>query len=283
MDFVYSTRNRDIPTAYSHLDAMHTRCELLLPGMDESPARELARWVWDLVLDAEGRYNRFDPESSLSRLNGTAGKEATPVDDEMFMVLELCRTLRLATGGYFDISAHCRMEGRDWVLDPGGRTVRFTREGMSLDLGGFIKGYVLAKAAERISQHTHCALLTFGGSSTASVGEHPLGGPWQVSVAHPFFGDKVLATFPLSGNSLSVSGKDPHGRGHIMDPRSGNTLDRDELIAVLGRSALLGEVLSTALWAAPHNERKGILSVFDGYRAWELIPLTDGKAISTEI
>ena len=280
MEFIYSTRNPDCPTAYSSLDAMHTRCEILLPRVPEADARALVDSVWSMVREADARYNRFLPGSALSAVNREASRADVEVDEEMFLVLEFCDTFRRATKGYFDISANeqSRVPGRAWVLDPARHTVRFSREGMRLDLGGFAKGFVLEKAARAVAGATDCALLTFGGSSTAAIGTHPLGGPWPVSVAHPYYGNRTAHTFRLAGRSLSVSGKDPHGKGHIIDPTTGNTVEKDGLVAVTGPSAMVTEVLSTALWVAPAGERKDILSAFEGYEAWDILCLADGTA-----
>ena len=285
MEFVYSTRNPDIPTAYSRLVAMHTECELLLPRMAEEKARDLAGRVWKLVQEADARYNRFLPDSPLSALNRRAAGEATEVDEEMFLILELCDTFRKATRGYFDISANpqSRSGDRTWILDPAAHTVRFSREGMRLDLGGFVKGFVLEKAVREVSAATSCAILSFGGSSTAAIGKHPLDAPWPVAVGHTYYSGRVARTFHLQDASLSVSGKDPRGRGHIIDPKTGNTVEKDGLIAVTGPSAMVTEVLSTALWIAPETERQEILSAFEGYSAWEIRCLADGKTRTLKI
>lgn len=283
MEFVYSTRNPSVPTAYSRLDAMHTACEILLPRMEESAARALVDRVWDLVADADRRYNRFAAGSLLSEVNAAAGEGPVPVDEELFLMLELCETFRKATLGYFDVTAGSRIPERALELDASAHTVRFSRPGMRLDLGGFAKGYVLEKAVKAVSAVTDCALLSFGGSSTAAVGKHPFGEPWPVSVAHRFYPSKVAQTFSLSGAALSVSGKDPRGRGHIVDPFSGNTVEKEGLVAVTGPSAMVTEVLSTALWVAPSGKRGEMLSAFEGYRAWEILCRADGEALTRKI
>jgi thiamine biosynthesis lipoprotein ApbE len=43
------------------------------------------------------------------------------------------------------------------------------------------------------------------------------------------------------------------------------------MIVVEGRSALVAEVLSTALYAAPQSEREAIMQQFEGYRATEVV------------
>ena len=104
-----------------------------------------------------------------------------------------------------------------------------------------------------------------------------------MAVAHSYYPDRRAHTFPLEGEALSVSDKDPHGRGHIIDPATGNTLEREGLVAVTGPSAMVTEVLSTALWVAPAERRGDILAAFDGYRACEVRCLTDGQALTLTI
>jgi len=283
MEFVYSTCNPDIPTAYSRLEAMHTQCELLLPGMEENAARTLAESVWELVREADRRYNRFLPGSVLYELNRKAASGTAEVDDELFFILQLCDTFRKATLGWFDISAGSRVEDRNWQMDPATRTVRFSRPGMRLDLGGFAKGFALEKALKAVSAATDCALLSFGGSSVAAVGRHPLGAPWPVAVAHIYYPDRTACTFQLEGEAFSVSGRDPHGRGHIISPETGNTVEKEGLVAVTGPSAMVTEVLSTALWVAPSGQRGEILSAFTDYQAREILCRTDGEAVTMSI
>lgn len=292
MHFSYSTRNPDVPVAYSRLNAMHTECEIMLPLCPEEKARELIRGVWEKVREAERRYNRFSEDSLLTVINKEAGERELELDDEMFMVLQLCRTFRAATCGYFDISvgSHSSLRPasrfstqpgpqglRDWILDPQKRTVRFSGQGMSLDLGGFVKGFALQQTAQDLTG-IGCGLVSFGGSSIIAIGHHPLGRDWPVSTGHIYYADRVAHTFHLADTSLSISGKDRHGRGHIVDPITGSLVGKDGLVAVQGRSAMVTEVLSTALWVAPNEKRKDILASFKGYDAWEILCLPDGEA-----
>ena len=283
MEFRYSTRNPAVPTAFSRLDAMHTTCEILLPFLPEDEARALVEEVWSMVQAADRRYNRFLAGSALSEVNRKAAAEAVAVDEELFLILQLCETFRKATAGYFDVTAGSRVPDRAVLLDAAAHTVRFSRPGMRLDLGGFAKGFVLEQAARLVSARARSALISFGGSSVAAVGRHPLGAPWPVAVAHSYYADRTAHTFPLEDAALSVSGKDPRGRGHIVDPATGNTLEKEGLVAVTGPSAMVTEVLSTALWVAPADKRGDILAAFDGYRASEIRCLTDGQALTLSI
>ena len=74
----------------------------------------------------------------------------------------------------------------------------------------------------------------------------------------------------LFSSAMSVSGRSTDGRYHIINPSTGGTVAGEELILVEGRSALIAEVLSTALYAAPKALRADIVSRYEGYKATEI-------------
>jgi thiamine biosynthesis lipoprotein ApbE len=87
----------------------------------------------------------------------------------------------------------------------------------------------------------------------------------------------------LCDNAMSVSGRTPRGEYHIINPHTGGTVAGEELILVEGRSALVAEVLSTALYAAPRAERAEIMKSYDGYRATELYCRAGGTTEAREL
>ena len=87
----------------------------------------------------------------------------------------------------------------------------------------------------------------------------------------------------LQGSAMSVSGRATDGRYHIVNPAMGATVAGDELLLVEGRSALITEVLSTALYAAPRAQRAAIMSHFEGYRATEIYCRKGGGVERREI
>lgn len=283
MEFVYSTQNQDCPLSYARFAGMHTDCELLLVRCGEQEARRWCEGVEEMVRQADGRYNRFRPESLLSRINREAPLKEIPCDDELFLILQLCHAFRKATRGWFDISANPSSrsaEAGTWELDSRKRTVRFSREDMRLDLGGFLKGFVLEQVLKTLPPPCGQALLSLGGSSSYARGHHPLSDSWPVSLPHTYYPARQACTFQLRDQALSVSGKDRHGKGHIINPRSGNCEEKEEIVAVTGPSPLVCEVLSTALWVCDETERSPLLDNFEGYQATLITPLPDGSSIN---
>lgn len=212
------------------------------------------------------------PGLNVVNMLGRAGDVA--VDDELFMVLELCEAFRRGTEGYFDITA-CSERAADtaagYTLDAAAHTVRLHGAGALLDLGGFAKGYALERLRQRVAEAgVQQAVLNFGDSSITAIGHHPYGEWWPIGVEPDARRSSVAQEFRLRDSAMSVSGRGRGGEYHIFDPHSGERVVREETMVVEGRSALVCEVLSTALYAAPAARREGIMARYEGYTATAL-------------
>jgi thiamine biosynthesis lipoprotein len=144
------------------------------------------------------------------------------------------------------------------LLDESNFSVRFVREGMSLDLGAYAKGYAIDRAVESLRENgVTCALLHGGTSSVFGLGAQPQSSAWKVALDAPFPVERKAVTVELCDRALSVSGVrgrsfEVAGRryGHVIDPRSGRPVDGALAAAVAGPSAEVCEALSTALLVA---------------------------------
>lgn len=261
MEFVYSDKNPNVTVAYASSEAMHTVLEAVLVQVGEDEARSLAERIGKLAAEIDAKLNRYDENSLFARINASRGRESVRLDEETFVLLQLCEVFRKSTGGYFDISAlsPC-LHTPAYILAPSDRSIRLCGEDVILDAGGMGKGYALERMKKLLSDAgVEAALLNFGDSSIASVGRHPFGDCWKVAAK------SGGGEFCLDGGSLSFSGLSPDGRAHIVDPKTRKTVSDDCMLAVEGRSAFVCEILSTALYAAPDAARREIISAFDGY------------------
>ena len=286
----YSRKNPDYPIVYASFGAMHTRVELLAVGLDEEQGRGLMAEAEREIRRLERLFNRYDSRSPLAVVNMTAIGQSVKVDDELFMALELCEVFRRATAGYFDVTA--ADDGVDAVSDGSGgyaldgkeHSVRILREGARIDLGGFAKGYA-AESVRRIFEQADVrqAVINFGNSSIVAMGHHPYGEWWPIGIEHRKVKSAVAREVKLKDGAMSVSGRAESGDYHIIDPMTGNRAVGEELIVVEGRSALVAEMLSTALYAAPRNRRAAIMAQYEGYVASEIYCRADGTTECREI
>ena len=264
--------------AYARFYAMHTRMEIVLPRLEESMAQSVVRDVEQRVSELERLMNRFDNASPLAMVNAVAATQAVELDGELFMALELCEVFRRGTGGYFDVAAAEQpRSGAAYLLDGKSHTIRLASADVKIDLGGFAKGFALEQVCRMLRESgVESGVVNFGNSSIAALGHHPYGKWWPIGVANRKCAGAVAGEFRLCDSALSVSGRAESGEYHILNPHTGLRVAGEELVAVEGRSALVAEVLSTALYAAPHNQRAEIMGQYEGYRATELYCRKDG-------
>lgn len=257
-------------------EAMGTRFECVLAAFDRpvhaTEAAAIAEEAEYLVRDWHQRLTIFDPVSPVSVVNALAAERPVSVDPELFALLDRCLSHTRDTRGKFDIAVGSLMRahgfrssvdrlaepgtpawGSDLIhLDPAACTVRFRRPGVSIDLGAIAKGFVLDLArAELAELGVTNALIHGGTSSVLAIGPKPDGSPWRVRILPD---DPASPVLSLADAALSVSapcGRTVDGRGHIMDPATGQPSDADAVACVFGPSAEVCEAWSTALIIDP--------------------------------
>jgi thiamine biosynthesis lipoprotein len=257
--------------------AMGTRFELVLAGAAEERLRPAGEAALREVEACHARFNLFDPGSWLSTINRRAADEPVALDDETFELLSACVQVYRASGGAFDVTVAPLMralgfhgEADPAQLDPARacvsmdhveldgdrRTVRFTRPGVTLDLGGIAKGFAIDRAVETLCDcGVGCALLHGGTSTVAAIGAPPGEDGWRVSLKGGEAPDhETMPVVCLEDEAMSLSA--PHGRtvrsgtmtlGHVLDPRVGRPAQSGAYAAAVGPSACLTDAWATAL------------------------------------
>lgn len=244
---------------------MHTRNEFLFICGDRDEAERICTAIESEVRGVESLLSRHIISSPLSLLNRSAGR--LPVPEDLFFGLELCEMMRKVTAGYFDIAALSGSVVRPaYRCFPEDRSVEKNSGDVWLDMGGFAKGYALEKVRSLLAgRGVERALLSCGDSSVAGIGAHPFGECWRVSSSV-----RRDLSFDLRDSAVSISGNSSSPSGHIVDPVTGSVVNDRRDIAVTGVSALVCEVLSTALFAAPRSMRDEIITGFEGYKYMEI-------------
>jgi len=231
--------------------AMGTRFELVLGGDDPERLRPVGEAAIEIIEDSHRRLSRFAPDSLVSHINRTGFARPVRLDGDMFDLFADALAVHHASDGAFDIAV-AGGRGGTVLLDEGARTIRFTREDVAIDLGAIAKGHALDLAVRVLREHgVPFALLHGGTSSVAAIGAPPGMTGWRIALGRSA-GARSIA---LRDAALSVSGpagpRDRDGRalrpGHIVDPRTGESVPGAHLIAVTGPSARLADAWSTAI------------------------------------
>lgn len=233
---------------------MGTRMDFITLGVPEETVSPLWREVCGMAVMLDSIFNRFSPESEVSAFNNCGPEIPFRVSEEFRGLLDRALSFWYDTEGLFDIT-----KGKMLGLQVEGDIIQKSENDVRLDFGGIAKGYVLERIKDKLGQAgVESAFVNFGNSSILTLGHHPYGDCWKVSLPSPFDG-KPLREYSLRDTSLSTSGNTPGYSGHIIHPMSGKAFTGRRVAAVVGKDPLEAEILSTVMMIADEGQRKRIL------------------------
>ena len=130
-------------------------------------------------------------------------------------------------------------------------------------LSGFLKGYALETIRDILhSCSIENALINMGNSSVLALGNHRPERDGKLTLAtsrrrkRP--GSHRVYFFIMNASLLPENESD--GRRHIISPQNGNFVEGIRQIAVVTKNGAVGEILSTALFAAGPEQRETLLA-----------------------
>jgi thiamine biosynthesis lipoprotein len=309
--------------------AMATRFEIVLYGDNPVTLRAAGEEAIEEINRLEAQLSLYRPSSEIAHVNARAAREPVRVTPGVFVLLERAKKLTRETCGAFDITiaplvrcwgfmggsgkmpkeaewAEARAKvGMHFVhLNRQDFTVRFTTEGVMLDLGAIGKGYAIDCASEILREAGVTSGLLHSGTSTVSaIGNPPGEDNWKIAIENPANrtartvstavtdaahasgkgASKPLTIIGLNDESLSVSavwGKsfEADGRilGHVLDPRTGMPVTGAVLAAVVLPSATETDALSTALLTLGQDGHESLAKLRPGIRTL-LVSESDGN------
>ncbi len=294
--------------------AMATRFEILLYGEDPAALRAAGEEALEEIAGLEDQLSLFRPTSEISHINRHGTERPVRVTPTVFRLLQHAQRLSAETGGAFDPTvaplvrcwgflggqgamaspqerkAAQACVGMQWVeFDEANFTVRFTRQGMMMDLGAVGKGYAIDRAtAVLLEAGVTQAFLHGGTSSSMAIGVPPGDTCWKAAIPRPDSGvsgrtpdprhaclaavpmrDESLGVSAVWGKSFSAGGK---SYGHVIDPRTGEPVRHAALAAVVLPSATETDALSTALLTLGPDGMDLLARLRPGARALLAVP-----------
>lgn len=292
--------------------AMACDFELTLNASADENAVAEGMAALDLVERLEDQLTVYREHSELITINRQAASGAVEVEERLFGLLELCGRIYADSEGAFDptsgplsrVWGFYRREGRvpslaeiddalecvGWrhlELDAANRTVRFTQDGLELNMNSSGKGYALDRVGEELTARGVADSLMHGGRSTLLArGNNRLqeGGGWLAGLRDPLRPERRLAEVVLRNEALSTSGSgtqffEHEGRryGHLIDPRTGWPTEGLFSATVIAPSAAEADTLSTAAYILGIEGTQRLCDRRPGMRALLLAPGGDGE------
>lgn len=285
---------------------MGTRLEMIFPGLEEETADEVFLKLKERISDIENTLSIYRSESEFSLMNFQAYHTRFKLNQTTFSLLQDLLRYNKLTLGYFDptlgiiksdVYGHdagkvsdlikFRMEER-LELIPEESSIKYKSALVKFDSGAFGKGYALESLKMiLLSYKIENAFISFGDSSVMTIGKHPAGSCWKIGIRDLVKDDQNAWIFELNDGSVSTSGNTIHNSikknsGHLVNPLSGESVTLTGEVSVMGESAMITEILSTALFIAGRDKRTEILKNFSQYKAIELVYNEDKKITETK-
>ncbi len=258
---------------------MGSTAHLIVMGGD---TERLLSSAADRLMELERRWTRFEPDSTVSRLNRAAGEPMRVDPDTLALVARTCDGWRL-TNGLFDPSVLPAMvaAGYSRPLDsaglsgtghaggepaPGCATIIVDTDaatvtlpaGLAIDPGGIGKGLAAdLVAVEIVEQGADGAIVNVGGDLRAAGLGSPETG-WTVQIEDPFDESIHVATLSIASGGVATTTplhrrwrSDGKPAPHVIDPRSGRPVETDVAsVTVLAAQAWMAEAMTKAVTVA---------------------------------
>ena len=244
-----------------------------------SPDRRAAKIVYKEFKRLDKIFNIYSRRSELSRLNRTYNKPFK-ASDELIELLQLSENIYNLSEGAFDVTYGSLY--KFWKeLIRGGKPKKFPtpeviakikeaggmgkievdskkgiviikKKGLTIDLSGIAKGYMVDKAISRLKEKGIKSALIDAGGDIYCLGMNN-GSPWEVGIQDPEVLLEILGVQLLIDEAIATSGGYEQfftfkGKeySHLIDPRRGYPVDNDLIsVSVISKNCTTTDSLAT--------------------------------------
>lgn len=250
-----------------------------------NPESELYKLNHGLLLQSEDGYYTVSEE--LYEIIEIGKKYSELSDDAFCIAMEPLTSLWNFTDGGKNIPTQDKIDtvlpalNSDAVLLRAPNEIRFSKEGMGIDLGAIAKGYIADKIKEYLlSQNVNSALIYLGGN-VLCIGEKETGA-FKIGIEKPFDADGTpVAVVSISDSSVVTSGideryfeKDGNFYHHILDKHTGYPIENElAAVTIIAPSSTDADALSTTCFS---------LGLEEGMELLESLEYADGFFITED-
>lgn len=298
-------RNTDILHS-AYRVTLDTSVDLQFAHEDRELASSLEDEVFTEIDRLEKLFSRTIEDSDINLINSFAGEKPAGVNEEVLHVIEKALYYASLSEGYFDptiaplidtwgfLGQQFRLPNQDEIdsaiamvdfnliqVDRNSSTVFLPETGMSIELGGIAKGYILDRALDVLKNAGIAHAFINAGGDIGLIGSKPDGEPWRIGVRHPRE-DAIIAVFPLSDGAVVTSGdyqryftENGVNYHHLLDPNTGYPARKLVSVTVVADTVLEADALSTAIFIMGPEKGLPLLNSLPGVEGLLITPEFD--------
>jgi len=180
--------------------------------------------VFDFLKAVDAKYSPYMNTSDVAKIN-RGELDDQDYDDELRTILNIAEQTKRETNGFFDV-------WHNDVFDP----------------SGIVKGWAIARAAQKMHDYTEDFYLEIAGDIQVS-GASASGEDWKIGIRNPFDRTQNISVVTLHNKGIATSGTAIRGQ-HIYNPKSQTAID-DSLasLSVIATDILDADRIATAAFA----------------------------------
>jgi len=289
---------------------MGTFARVIAVAADSKTAENCIKAAFEQLTTVENLMSAYKEDSELTRINNQAHLAPVKISAPTFDVLQKSVQFSSLTDGAFDITVgplvqlwraaqEANSPPSDWqlrqarakvgydklILDADKLTVRFTVEGMRLDLGGIAKGWAIDRAIKNMQEKGARGGMVDVGGDIRCFGLPPKGKKhWLIGLQDPHEAKdaltvgKPLLVLKLNDAAVATSGGyrrfaliEGKKYSHIIDRKTGSAADSLSSASIITDSATRADALATAVT---------VLGPQKGLQLIEKLPKTEAILIS---
>ena len=250
--------------------------------------KKLARQLQNLELI----FSHYNEKSQLRKLteNYQVSKKY-PLNKELFFVLAYSVYLWVISDNLFDVTIHAlsrqwklainqreipkklllnqlsaRVSSSYFSLNHCDKSILFHKKGISFDLGGIAKGYILDNLLSYLQKNSiDYAIINFGGDVIFSQ-PPPHKKYWETQI---FTANGIIKKKFYEQGSLATSGttqqyfiQENELYSHIVNPKTLSTKTHKKQVSVWGKSAMVTDAIATVLMLKNSKEAKQFMDKY---------------------
>jgi len=294
-----------------HRLVMGTFARIVAVASDSNTAKRCIEAAFTEIEKVDELMSDYKSDSQICQVNRDGFRRAVAVSESTYEVLQRAVEFSKLTGGAFDVTvgplvdlfrsaeknqvapgeeeiaeAKLKVGFEKLKLDDQNRTVKFTVDGMRLDLGGIAKGYAVDKAVEAMQRARAVGGMVDLGGDIRCFGAPPKGkNNWLIGLQDPNTnndtgGYNLLLTLKLVNHAVATSGDyrryvliEDKRYSHIIDRRAGTSAKGLSSVTIIADSATDADALATAV---------NVMGVKKGLALIEKIPQTEAILMSSQ-
>jgi thiamine biosynthesis lipoprotein len=274
----------DVDSGYQLV--MGTFARVVSVAKDSDTAQKCIQAALAEIRKVDELMSDYKSESEIGRANAEAADHPVQVGEWTFEVLTRSVEFSKLTDGAFDVTVgplvdlfrtakkvgaaptqeqiaqtRTKVGFEKLELDEQNKTVRFTVEGMRLDLGAIAKGYAVDKAIDAAKRTGAAGAMVDLGGNIRCFGSAPKGRDhWLIGIQDPnsaIEGTReggLVLTLKLTNESIATSGDYQQfaliaGKrySHILDPHTGWSAEGLSSVTIITDNATDADALSTSV------------------------------------